>query len=381
MDANTDPPQVPEQGTSPLMGVKAEPDQDMKQPMPLAATPQQSSEPATEAIPEPAVGEIVLAPRRSGDVTIVLSNNSHVRVSSAVLSQLSEEFDWKLDQAPRRTGGLRVLEFPDDDPEAMVMLLRTAHLDNMLDAGLTTVALIAMKLAKVSAVAAKYHCGSKVSIAAHALMYKGIIAMSLSSHDPDLTMRTYGQYSAAAYNLGMSITFSHYTRRLVLDTTTSFTEIREIEGCSTLPIGVILGLEEQRSALREELIATITARTNGKCQTSGCTHSSPSSSFASHATRRLSVPHWPPPWSSTTLRNLLRKLMHTGDISLGHTFPTCLHKNNPSVISQTALTTICRAVDKHARGLCLTCARDDKSQSRCEHAEKIVKDQLKDWIV
>ncbi|KAK5695123.1 hypothetical protein LTR17_024596 [Elasticomyces elasticus] len=381
MDANSEPSQPAKQGMSPLVGVKAESDQDTKPPMPLAGTPQHSAEPTAVSTPEPAVENFFLAPRRSGDVIIVLTNGSRVRANSGVLSQLSDMFDEKLEHALRDAQGLQLIEFPDDDPEAMLMLLRIAHLCNMLDSDDHTVERTAVKLAKLGAVAAKYCCTSQAWPAAEARMSNGIIAMSLRNFDAGSTMRVYAQYSAAAYHLGMDTLFSHYTRRLVLDTTSSFTDIREIEGCSALPVGVILGLEEQRSALREELIATITARTNGKCQAPGCTHSSPSSSFANHATRRLSIPQWPPPWSSTTLRHMLRRLLHTGDMNLGHTFPTCLHKNNPTHISQTTVTAICRSVDKHARGLCLTCAEDDKSQSRCEHAEKVINDQLKDWIV
>ncbi|KAK5726160.1 hypothetical protein LTR17_012975 [Elasticomyces elasticus] len=401
MDANIEPSQPEKQGMSPLVGVKAEPDQDTKPPIAFATTPQQSSVPNGQPVPGAAMEEILLAPRWLGDVLIVLNNNTCVRVHFAVLVLASIEFQKmlgvfkSLDHMIRRTvtdslvvgprqrstDAPQVIELLQDDPEAMIMVLRTMHMLDLFDWRGWTFDTAALQLAKMGAVAAKYKCASKVKPVAEAMMLRGINRQSMTSFGTATTMRLYAQYAAAAYLFGTYNLFSHYTRRLVLDATTSFTEIQEIEGCSRLPTSVILGLEEQRSTLREELIATISARTNGKCQTSGCSQYSTSGTFTGHITRRLSVPHWPPPWTSTTLRSLIEKLKKTGDVQLGHTYPVCQHKNNPIVISQKALKTICDTVDGHARGLCLTCAREDKSQSRCEHVDYVVKNQLKDWIV
>ncbi|KAK3627920.1 hypothetical protein LTR56_018910 [Elasticomyces elasticus] len=380
MDANIEPSQPAKQGVSPLVGVKAEPDQDTKPPLPLAGTPQQSAERAVELVPETAVKETLLASRWHGDIVIVLNNKTRVRVHSAVLVLASIEFQ-KMLVRPRSAEEPQVIELLQDEPEAMMMMLRTMHMFDIFDWKGWNFETAGLKFAKMGAVAVKYKCASKVAPMAEAVMLRGINILSMTTLGTAMTMRLYAQYAAAAHLLWSNSLFSHYTRRLVLDATTSFTQIQEIEGCSGLPTSVILGLEEQRSALREELIATISARTNGKCQTVGCSQYSTSGTFTGHITRRLSVPHWPPPWASTTLRSLLEKLKKTGDVQLGHTYPLCQHKNNPVVISQKALKTICDAVDGRARGLCLTCARDDKSQSRCEHVEGIIKSQLKDWIV
>ncbi|KAK5674441.1 hypothetical protein LTS10_012829 [Elasticomyces elasticus] len=379
MDANIDPLQPAKQGMSPLVGVKAEPDQDTKPPMPLAGTPQQSAEPAAVATPGPMADEILLAPRHSGDVIVVLTDGSAVRVHSAVLSLASFEFEDMLGQAERSAETPQEVGLPDD-PEGMIMLLKTIHMHSMIDAGSYSAGDISLKLARMSAVASKYECTAQVTPAVEAIMFRGVNTWSMSSFDVVTTMNVYAQLATAAYNLGMDVLFNHYTRRLVLDATTSFTEIQEIEGCSQLPTSVILGLEDQRSALREELIATISARTNGKCQAPGCSQYSTSGTFTGHITRRLSIPHWPPPWTSTTLRSLLQKFKKTGDVQLGHTYPICQHKINPQVISQKTLTTICKSVDDHARGLCLTCVKEGKSQSRCPHVEDIIVYQLKDWF-
>ncbi|KAK4956227.1 hypothetical protein LTR10_005748 [Elasticomyces elasticus] len=329
----------------------------------------------------------------------MLSDGSRVRAYSGVLHLASKKFKKMLGQAPRSATDPQIITFLDDDPEALKMLLRGIHLTALFGTQGWSFSKAASSLASLGAVAAKYRSYYALRPAAEAIMLRGVNTMSMVSLSVDETMIYYAQYSAAAYHLGMPRLFSHYTRRLVLDATSSFTEIQVIEGCSGLPTSVIckwcvlavrcsdadvayysVGLEEQRSSLREELIATITARTNGKCQTPGCPYISPSSAFPAHATRRLAVPHWPPPWGSTTIRTLLQGLMHTGDINLGQTFPMCQHKNNPLVISQKALTIICKTVEGRARGLCLICAEKDETQSRCEH----VQDgdfQLKDWIV
>ncbi|KAK5692389.1 hypothetical protein LTR97_010697 [Elasticomyces elasticus] len=380
MDADIKASQPIEREMSALVDVKAEPDQDVKQPVPLAASPQHSAEPAAGGVQEPVVEETFLADKESGDVTVVLSDGSRVRAYSGVLHLASKKFKKMLGQAPRSATDPQIITFLDDDPEALKMLLRGIHLTALFGTQGWSFSKAASSLASLGAVAAKYRSYYALRPAAEAIMLRSVNTMSMVSLSMDETMIYYAQYSAAAYHLGMPRLFSHYTRRLVLDATSSFTEIQVIEGCSGLPTSVILGLEEQRSSLREELIATITARTNGKCQTPGCPYISPSSAFPAHATRRLAVPHWPPPWGSTTIRTLLQGLMHTGDINLGQTFPMCQHKNNPLVISQTALTIICKTVDGRARGLCLICAEKDETQSRCEH----VQDgdfQLKDWIV
>ncbi|KAK5718719.1 hypothetical protein LTR15_008453 [Elasticomyces elasticus] len=357
-----------EQGVSPMVAVKAEPDQDMKDSILPEATQKQPAGPAVTAVPGPVLEEIFLAPRHSGDVTIVLTNGARVRVHSAVLTLASSVFERMLGvgQALRSADAPQEIELLDA-PEATIMLLRAIHLHPILIPGSYSAGDIALKLARLGAIAAKYECALQLSSAVEAVMLRAINAWSMVKFDVATTMSVYARCASAAYLLDMDQLFNHYTRRLVLDATTSFTEIQDIEGCSQLPTSVILSLEEQRSALREELIATISARTNG--------------TFAGHITRRLSVPHWPTPWTSTTLRTLLQQFKNTGDVQLGHTYPVCLHKNNPFVISRKTLATISNAVDGHARGLCLTCAKAGKSQSRCPHMEGIVGYQLNDLIL
>ncbi|KAK3652909.1 hypothetical protein LTR56_004857 [Elasticomyces elasticus] len=325
MDAKPGISRPAEQGVSPMVAVKAEPDQDMKHSILPAATPQQPAGPAVTAVPGPVVEEIFLAPRRIGDVTIVLTNGSRVRVHSAVLTLASCVFEKMLGvgQALRSADAPQEIELLDG-PEATIMLLRAIHLHPMLIPGSYSAGDIALKLARLGAIAAKYKCALQLSSAVEAVMLRAINAWSMVNFDVATTMSVYARCASAAYLLDMDQLFNHYTRRLVLDTTTSFTEIQDIEGCSQLPTSVILSLEEQRSALREELIATISARTNGKCQTLGCSQYSTSGTFAEHITRRLSVPHWPLPWTSTTLRTLLQQFKNTGDVQLGHTYPVLL---------------------------------------------------------
>ncbi|TKA72575.1 hypothetical protein B0A55_07218 [Friedmanniomyces simplex] len=330
-----------------------------EQPAEGKAMPQQPAE------PEPMYKDYVLA--EDGDVLTLLNDQSRIRTSSIVLSLASPVFKKMLGphffegQAPRSAEEPKQIALMDDAPYAMTMLLNATHFRSMVGPLGLTLKSIAQELAKMGLLADKYECVPALSTGAEALMLRRVNYLCVMEVDPTEAIRFLGLYSSAAYSLRLKKLFQYFTRRLVLDATTSFSTIGEVEACDVLPTSVILGLEEQRSALREYLIATIAARTSGKCQTPGCSRSSPSSTFVSEITRKLALPHWPPPWSSTSIRSILQKLYKPIEIPFGTVSP-CV-------------------VDERACGLCLACARQDKSQSRCEHGEELKKAPLKDPII
>ncbi|KAK3652910.1 hypothetical protein LTR56_004858 [Elasticomyces elasticus] len=337
-----------------------------------------SPEPQTSApLPEPQEpAERVYA--ENGDLVLVLQDGVRLRVSATVLSLVSPVFKAMLGpnflegQAPRTAENPKEIQLPDDSADAMILLARFTHgaasgraFENPMLPSFPT------RLLELGVVADKYDCIAAVTMAAEALMLRHAAQITfessatISKHIIDGSAK----FAAAAFLLRMDKLFAFFTRRLVLDAVHSFGEIFEMQVQGLVPPSVILGLEEERTAVREHLLATVAFSACGKCLNNYCFNRGKGATYPTELARLLSLPRWPPPWSAHRIRSVLQKLYGCESLALCNEYP-CGHFN-PSELGALELQQICHKVSERAEGLCLTCARQDNLQSKCEHYNEL----------
>ncbi|KAK5726158.1 hypothetical protein LTR17_012973 [Elasticomyces elasticus] len=272
-------------------------------------------------------------------------------------------------QAPRTAEDPKEIQLPEDSVDGVTLLARFTHCLPTAHNQIESFADIAKMLTGLGVVADKYDCIHAVSMASESIMHRCMnnIPLDTSQILPKDTLYAYARLAAAAYSLDMTFEFAFFTRRLVLDTTASFTEVADIEGCEGLPQSAIMGLEEQRTAVREALVSTIAEGACGKCW---CNQLAVRTVYQSELARLLDLPHWPPPWTRYRLASVLRELCAIETLTIGGTL-ACGHPRSPisERLTFAQLKKRCEIVSNMAHGLCLPCARQDKWQSRCEHAK------------
>ncbi|KAK5695121.1 hypothetical protein LTR17_024594 [Elasticomyces elasticus] len=181
---------------------------------------------------EPA--EIVYA--EDGDVILVLQSGVRLRVSAIILSLVSPVFKTMLGpnflegHASRTAEDPREIQLPDDSADGVTLLAQFIHCLPTAPSQTESLANIAKMLTGLGVVADKYDCILAVSMACESIMHRYL------ARD---TLHAYARLAAAAYSLDMESAFAFFTRRLVLDTTASFTEVTDIEGCEILPQSAI----------------------------------------------------------------------------------------------------------------------------------------------
>ncbi|KAK4956225.1 hypothetical protein LTR10_005746 [Elasticomyces elasticus] len=226
-------------------------------------------------------------------------------------------------------------------------------------------------LLELGVVADKYDCIRAVTPAAEALMRRHAAYMNFESTAAvsKPTVNGYAKFAAAAFLLQIDNLFTFFTRRLVLDAVDSFGEIFEMQAHGLLPPNVILGLEEQRTAVREYLLDTVADSAHGQCKSKFCSFKAKGGIYPTELARLLSLPRWPPPWSAHRIRSVLQKLYKCDSLALGNEY-SCGHSDS-TTLGSLELQQICHKVSEQARGLCLTCARQDNLQSKCEHINEL----------
>ncbi|KAK4891349.1 hypothetical protein LTR27_010003 [Elasticomyces elasticus] len=345
------------------------------------SSPQPSAPPAEAQ--EPAA--IVCA--EDGDVILVLQNGKRLRVLAGVLSRVSPVFKTMLGpnflegQAPRSAEDPKELKLPDDSADAMNVLARFTHglpsgpeaYDRWMMLPFSTLVL------ELGVLADKYDCTTAASMAAEVLMLRHVAHMK---HDPSAivsktTVDAYGKLAVAAFMLRMDNFFAFFTRRLVLDAVASFGQLFETQEYGVLPSNITPSLEEQRTAVREVLVATVASQAHGMCQ--HCSRKSTGGTYATELARLLGLPHRPPPWSEHRTRNVLHGLYICKPVKLGYEY-TCNHPNT-SKLETFQLHKICHAASERAYGLCLTCARQNKLQLNCEHVSELKARSMNDPFI
>ncbi|KAK3627918.1 hypothetical protein LTR56_018908 [Elasticomyces elasticus] len=341
------------------------------------AAPSPGARPSAPQTEPQRPAEIVYA--EEGDVILVLQNGKRLRVLAAVLSLVSPVFKTMLGpkflegQAPRTAKDPKEIQLPDDSVDGIVLLARFTH---GLPSGAkpfknSTLQFLSTRLLELGVAADKFDCIPAVTLAAEALMRRHAAYMDFeyTAAVSKPTVDGYAKFAAAAFLLQIDNLFTFFTRRLVLDAVDSFGEIFEMQVHGLLPPNVILGLEEQRSAVREYLLATVADSAHGQCKSKFCSFKAKGGTYPTELARLLSLPRWPPPWSAHRIRSVLQKLYKCESLALGNEYP-CGH-SDPSRLGSLELQQLCHKVSEQARGLCLTCARQDSLQSKCEHINEL----------
>ncbi|KAK4570453.1 hypothetical protein LTR86_002533 [Recurvomyces mirabilis] len=320
---------------------------------------------ASSALP-PDVKNIEVAD--DGDVVLSFQCGSTIRASSVILSMASPVFKKMLGpkflegQATRSSEQPKTIELLDDDFDAMGMLLALMHFQQPAAPNVT-----AIELCRLAVAADKWDCVEPMSLATEALLRRKAVELS-SSAMVDVSNEL-GAVASAAYLLRHREMFALFTRWLVLLETKPISTMMYREEFVNLPPGVILGLEEQRSAARDMLVNALGQRSNGRCIVSACTSRAASSSLTMTLLVYLKCTVWPPLWPDTPLRNILRKINSLPSIEIGEEH-ACRH-HNPASIIPAEFQAMCKGVSDRVYGICLQCAREDSSQGKCEHVAEM----------
>ncbi|KAK3627919.1 hypothetical protein LTR56_018909 [Elasticomyces elasticus] len=306
-----------------------------------------------------------------GDVILVLDDGKkRIRVSAALLSFKSSVFRKMLGphflegQTQRSTEQPQEIQLPEDDPHVMGFLCRLLH-NGRPDSAKYSLD----RLANMAVLADKYDCIHSVNLIAETLLRRWAAAggISYGKHKSP----TWAKFAATALLLRLDDIYVQVTRCVVLDVFTPYSV--PLSDCSQLPTTVLLGLEEQRTAVRNLLVNTLATRTTGgTCRMNVCYESPTGSTFERDIARRLGLKHWPPNWDLQPAREIFDKLASQPDIWVDHTYK-CSHSNLAVVLTHAGLQDLVRDVDSRAYGICPHCARQDKLQSSCEHVETLKK--------
>ncbi|KAK4891350.1 hypothetical protein LTR27_010004 [Elasticomyces elasticus] len=335
-----------------------------------------ATDPGSEADPTSTVAEKnktahVLTVVEGGDVILVFEDGmKHLKVSAAILSFKSSVFRKMLGphflegQTQRSTEQPQEIQLPEDDPHVMGFLCRLLH-NGRPDSAKYSLD----RLANIAVLADKYDCIHSVNLIVETLLRRWAAAggISYGKHKSP----TWAKFASTALLLRLDDIYVQVTRCAVLDVFTPYS-VPPSDG-SQLPTTVLLGLEEQRTAVRNLLVNTLATRTTGgTCRVNGCYEPPTGSNFERDIARRLGLKHWPPNWDLQPVREIFDKLASQSDIWVDHTYK-CSHSNLAVVLTHAGLQDLVRDVDSRAYGICPHCARQDKLQSSCEHVETLKK--------
>ncbi|KAK5674445.1 hypothetical protein LTS10_012833 [Elasticomyces elasticus] len=176
-----------------------------------------------------------------GDVILILQNGLRVRASSVVLSLASPVFKKMLGphylegQVPRSAEQPKEVQLPDDDPNALNMLLALIHFQ---DPDKKKALISPAELANLAVAVDKYDCITALALTTEALLKRCTEAGTLPSFY-DQRLAYYARLATAAFLLRNKNLFVKYTRMLVVDGMGSCLDITDIEGCKPLPDNVI----------------------------------------------------------------------------------------------------------------------------------------------
>ncbi|KAK3652903.1 hypothetical protein LTR56_004851 [Elasticomyces elasticus] len=231
-----------------------------------------TAEEDTQVLPASTPERIILA--EDGDVILILRGR-HFRVSSGVLSLASPVFKTMLGpnflegQAPRSAGHPRQITLEDGfSLELLLALMHHFDLDRLrnLDQGLN--AETPLDVACVAGAFDKYCCTPPLGMTVEALLRRSAQDAILTEKSPAGRFTIYAYSAASAYLIGSRSVFAEATRCMVLDGLRPFSEITEDMQCNmwdNLPVSVLLGLEEQRTAARNTFISSFGGMTDRGC--------------------------------------------------------------------------------------------------------------------
>jgi hypothetical protein len=120
-------------------------------------------------------------------------------------------------------------------------------------------------------------------------------------------------------------------------------------------------LEEQRKAATMAFRFELPTLAEQRCYRHGCGRTGTDLAFGSALALKINGPsyrkelYWPPHDDSLSLRKILKKAFHCGDVSI-HVATGCKHEHDYEYeVTGERLKDLCNKVSKIARGLCLTC--------------------------
>lgn len=167
-----------------------------------------------------------------GDIILALPKETFLRVSSVILSYASPVFKallgphFKEGQDVRSPTEPKKITLPEVDPSAMITLCAIVHFQGTGDEDLET-----SDFVRVVIVADKYACTQAVREPGEAYLLRWAIK-------PPASYPYLGDYCdlvVAAYLLRLDKLFALFTRRLILDQHTPFSELVGWRSCSMLP--------------------------------------------------------------------------------------------------------------------------------------------------
>lgn len=150
---------------------------------------------------------------------------------------------------------------------------------------------------------------------------------------------------------------------------------------AVLTIHAVL-LEEQRKAATTSFRYGLPALTQQRYYRHGCGNTGTDLTFANALARKINSfanrdqLYWPPHDNSTSLRNLLKKAYHCGDVDI-HLATGCKHEHDyDHKVGAECLRHLCKKISKIACGLCLSCLQDKNTDpAACTHRQL-----LEQWV-
>ncbi|KAK5695124.1 hypothetical protein LTR17_024597 [Elasticomyces elasticus] len=161
----------------------------------------------------------------------------------------------------------------------------------------------------------KYCCAQALGLSVKASLRRSAKDAIIDDDSIEGRFNTYAQSAACACLIGSKDLFTEATRCMVLDGLKPFSDLANVLFCRRIPVSVLLGLEEQRTAARNAFISSFSGMTDRGCFNTGCSASSVSTKFSQEMKRILT--DWPPLWTTASLRSVLRDMDGSGNVSLG----------------------------------------------------------------
>ncbi|KAK6439571.1 hypothetical protein LTR95_004223 [Oleoguttula sp. CCFEE 5521] len=319
-----------------------------------------------------AAGTIVLS--TNGDVILVLSNKSELKISSHFLSQVSTTFRALL--SPRFAEGQQhrsakfpqYIHLPDDDPTAMLDLcsiLQYMPLDEAMRS--QSDAPTVKRIIQFAITADKYDCAAAVELAITGLLARfmqpsGTLSLCLA-HLSDLAL--------AAHLLRLPRHFTVFTSRIVTEHTDPFSTLLSEAIADHLGAGAIFALEEQRTAARIKCAADVEGLALNACDL--CYKTGLFNNFTNAHAKIFNAEGDHNPFStvnSSSLGVLKKSVLRCDDIVVTVVCPERRDGDTYYTIEEEAIWQVAYGIRDIAHGLCLSCAKAPKES--CLHKDVLV---------
>ncbi|KAF7197555.1 hypothetical protein HII31_01058 [Pseudocercospora fuligena] len=294
-------------------------------------------------------GDFILKAGRENTVEFKVSSTRLREVSTT----LRQNLNTIIDQQPQ---GSKVINFPQDNPDAMREILKMLHLRP--SSGQVKV-WSADKILEFASTLKRYDLVNHLRYQAHAILMDWLREYEF---DERLLLTVCGDIVAAAYLLDHKKAFFLATKQLMRSCVGDFAELADGRCGRDVPAKALIKLDHVRKDAHHEATYCLITFLNRQCLECRTDIKADNNGIWEHARKHFGTDTWPPPLTGEgawSLQAIIDKTKTLGDYS----YTTgCEEHQNMEIVETTDFEWLADEAEDIAQGLCLTCVQTFKIQ-------------------